>query len=186
MRSYCTYKHIMNKEYLSSLISLATWIYYGFLARYFSWVWVVSFESLYFSILRSRLSSLSCFSFSEYSIPNYVSFCFYTGSFLLQSNNEQCHLNHKLLRDNYSISPYCSYLCSLCMFQHLFEFLILFIIWFSTRESSCSGHKIWRQLSDCCTDTLCEKPKYSYEILFSTIVTRNTSNLYFSISSKTC
>lgn len=43
-----------------------------------------------------------------------------------------------------SVVLHCSYLCSLCMFQHLLKFLVLFIIRFSTRESGRPCHKIWR------------------------------------------
>ena len=53
-----------------------------------------------------------------------------------------------------SVVLHCSYLCSLCMFQHLLEFLVLFIIRFSTRESGCPCHKIRRQLSNGCASTL--------------------------------
>lgn len=53
-----------------------------------------------------------------------------------------------------SVVLHCSYLCSLCMFQHLLKFLVLFIIRFSTRESGRPRHKIWRQLSNGCASTL--------------------------------
>jgi len=53
-----------------------------------------------------------------------------------------------------SVVLHCSYLCSLCVFQHLLKFLVLFIIRFSTGESGCPCHKIWRQLSNGCASTL--------------------------------
>lgn len=55
---------------------------------------------------------------------------------------------------NSAVVLHCSYLCSLCMFQHLLKFLVLFIIRFSTRESGRPCHKIWRQLSNGCASTL--------------------------------
>lgn len=48
----------------------------------------------------------------------------------------------------------CSYLCSLCMFQHLLEFLVFLIIRFSTRETGRPCHEIWRQLPNGCAGTL--------------------------------
>lgn len=46
------------------------------------------------------------------------------------------------------------HLCTLCLFQHLFKFLIVLIIWFGSRKTGRSCHEIWRKFSNSCTGSL--------------------------------
>lgn len=115
------------------------------------------------------------FGISAYSVPGHMLLCFHFGSFLTATTDLVTDESGTAVYSPIVLTctplaviaelgtrippPSCSYLCTLCMFQHLFKFLVLFIIWFSSWKTSCPGHEIWRQLSNGCTNTLRGKKK---------------------------